>query len=75
MPIYAPTKVKWNERSKVGFPPKELWTMQVGPNTVHRTFLCRGEWSIFTSTVYSDGSGFEAEREDIVQAWAVIDGF
>lgn len=75
MSVAAPTKVKWNERAKVGMPPPELRNIMIGSNEVPRTFLCRGEWSIFTSTVYADGSGFESEAEDVVQAWAVIEGF
>lgn len=67
------TKVKWNEIAKVGMPPKEL--RFIGVNEVERTFLCRGEYSIFTSPVFGDGSGFVDEGDDTVQAWAIVDGF
>ena len=30
---------------------------------------------MFTSRMHGDGSGFEDEADDTVQAWAVIDGF
>ena len=71
----VPTKVRWNEISKVGMPPPELRTYSIGPNLVSRTFLCRGEWTLFTGRVHADGSGFQGEDDDVVQAWAVIDGF
>ena len=73
--IAAPTQVKWNEIAKVGLPPEALRSYSVGSNAVPRTFLCRGEWSMFTSRMHGDGSGFEDEADDTVQAWAVIDGF
>ncbi|TXH00080.1 MAG: hypothetical protein E6R08_01185 [Nevskiaceae bacterium] len=69
------TKVKWHEIAQVGTPPLELRSYAVGPNVVPRIFLCRGEWSIFTSRMHSDGSGFEQQEDDVVQAWAIIDGF
>jgi len=73
--IGVPTKVRWNEIAKVGMPPDDLRFYPNGPNLVPRTFLCRGEWSIFTSRMYSDGSGFSEEDGDGATAWAIIDGF
>lgn len=70
--IAAATAVAWNELAEVGMPSAEL--RSVGPNDLPRTFLCRGEYSIFTSTVYSDGSGFASEDDDPVKAWAMIQG-
>lgn len=66
--VGAPTKVKWNEMARVGRPPVDLRTVSIGPNAVPRTFLCRGEWSIFTSCMHDDGSGFAEESNDVVQA-------
>lgn len=47
----------------------------LGEGAVPRIFLCRGEWSIFTSTMFDDASGFTAAETDQVVAWAVIEGF
>lgn len=71
--IAVPTKVKWNEISEVGMPAKALAGLEEG--AVPRTFLCRGEWSIFTSTMFNDGSGFADAQADAAVAWAVIEGF
>jgi hypothetical protein len=73
--VTAPTKVKWNEIIEVGMPTVDLRTVKVGPHEQPRTFLCRGEWSIFTSPLHFDGSGFVAEESDVVKAWAIIDGY
>lgn len=73
--VGEPSRVKWNEIARVGMPSAELQNYPVGPNVVPRIFLCRGEWSIFTSRMHSDGSGFDQEDDDVVQAWAIIDGF
>lgn len=70
--IATSTKVKWNEIEKVGIPSKEL--RSVG-NGLPRTFLCRGQYSIFTSMMFDDGSGFADADHDEVIAWAVIDGY
>jgi hypothetical protein len=68
------TKVKWHEIATEGMPPKEI---RLYANGVDRTFLVRGEWSIYTAYVYSDGSGFDTpeHNSDTAIAWAVIDGF
>lgn len=70
--IKKPTKVAWNEIEKVGRPSREMSTME---NGAPRTFLCRGEYSIFVSTMFDDLSGFAEEGEDKAQAWAVIEGY
>lgn len=71
--LAAPTKVSWNEIAKVGMPSREVRSQ--GLNNAPRTFLCRGSWSIFTSTMFADGSEFVEEDLDTVMAWAIIDGF
>ena len=73
MRVSVPTKVKWNVIQEVGLPAKGLRI--VGDNEMPRTFLCRGEYTIFTSFMFSDGSGFAEEDQDKTVAWAVIDGF
>lgn len=73
--IKPANKIKWNEIAAVGRPPRELRTYVAGACEVPRTFLCRGQYSLFTSTMHEDGSGFADEKDDPVQAWAVIDGF
>lgn len=71
--IASPTKVKWNEIAEVGMPTKAMAGLEEG--AIPRTFLCRGEWSIFTSTMFDDGSGFTDAETDAAVAWAVIEGF
>lgn len=68
------TKVKWHEIAKVGMPPKEV---RLNENGVDRTFLVRGEWSIFTAYLFNDGSGFDSPEysSDSAVAWAIVDGF
>jgi hypothetical protein len=71
------TKVKWNEIEKVGYPGPELRT---NSNGAPRTFLVRGEWSLYTAFVFNDGSGFDTgggdgAPDDAAKAWAIIDGF
>lgn len=71
--IASASKVKWNEIQAVGLPTDDL--RFVGENKVPRTFLCRGEYSIFTSAMFNDGSGFADELDDPAKAWAVVEGF
>lgn len=71
--IAPPTKVRWNYIDKVGTPPRELCT--IGETQIPRTFLCRGHYSLFTSTLFDDLSGFTDQGDDPVVAWAVIDEF
>lgn len=68
----AHTKVQWNEVAKVGLPPADMRVH--GAPERPRTFLCRGGWSLFTSRMHDDGSGFESETDDPVQAWAIVHG-
>lgn len=73
--IKPASKINWNEIEKVGRPTRELRIQEIGKCKVPRIFLCRGEYSIFTSTMFEDGSGFADEENDPAKAWAVIDGF
>lgn len=71
--LIKPTKVKWHEISKVGMPPLAL--RKFGINNMDRSFLCRGDYSLFVSTVYEDGSGFAQQEDDQAIAWALIADF
>lgn len=66
------TSVNWQEIAEAGMPPAALRKKE---NGLDRTFLVRGEYSLYTAHVFADGSGFDADTDDTPVAWAAIVGF
>lgn len=66
------TKVQWHYIAEVGYAPKELRVRDTG---AARSFLVKGDWSLFVAYLFQDGSGFDTDEADCALAWALVEGF
>ncbi|WP_374595479.1 hypothetical protein [Aquabacterium sp.] len=73
------SKIHWNRVTETGFPPRELWVVEVRGKKIPRVFVCLVGYAVCLRIASGDERGF-MDEDDIcqgeeIEAWAVFDSF